>query len=141
MRTVSYERGTPQCTRAQPRNVNPVYYTGKSYQDPQEGDGDILSYHGPMPSSGEGVKFDPTEVLGRSWGPTVGRMRLVATQGMRPRAHVREGHLTDAPVPVSQRSLCLTHSIHLKVYITDFSFCPRRAHLKLPRPLSNSSRT
>ena len=27
------------------------------------------------PFSDGGVEFDPSEVLGRSWGPTVGRMR------------------------------------------------------------------
>ena len=31
------------------------------------------------PSSGDGVKIDPKEVLDRSQGPTVVRMRLVAT--------------------------------------------------------------
>jgi len=28
------------------------------------------------------VNFDPEEVPGRSWGPTVGRRRLLATYGM-----------------------------------------------------------
>ena len=31
------------------------------------------------PISGEGVKFDTQKVLGRSKGPTVGRMRILAT--------------------------------------------------------------
>ena len=31
------------------------------------------------PLSCQGVEFDPQEVLGRSYGPTVGRMRLLAT--------------------------------------------------------------
>ena len=29
-----------------------------------------------------GDKFDTKEVLGRSWGPTVGRMNLLATYGI-----------------------------------------------------------
>jgi hypothetical protein len=36
------------------------------------------------PSSGDRVKFDLTEVLGRSEGPTVGRIRLLATLGIDP---------------------------------------------------------
>ena len=34
------------------------------------------------PSSGHVVKFDPKKVLVRSWGPTVGRTSLLATQGI-----------------------------------------------------------
>jgi len=33
----------------------------------------------PYPLSGDGVKFGPKEVLGRSYGPTVGRISLLAT--------------------------------------------------------------
>ena len=40
------------------------------------------------PSSGDGVQFDPEEVLGRSQGPTVGRMSLLATY----RIHAARGH-------------------------------------------------
>ena len=42
--------------------------------------------------SGDGVKFDPKEVLGRSSGPTVGRMRL---QGYL--AHKKTPHPKDPP--------------------------------------------
>ena len=34
-------------------------------------------------SSSDGVKFDPTEVPGKFWGPTVGCMRLLATEVIR----------------------------------------------------------
>jgi len=34
------------------------------------------------PLSGDEVKFGSKEVLGRSWGPTVGRMSLHATEGI-----------------------------------------------------------
>ena len=39
--------------------------------------------HIPFPSNDDGVEFDFQEVLGRSLGPTIGRISLLATQGTR----------------------------------------------------------
>jgi len=38
----------------------------------------FLRYH----ISGDGARFDPKEVLRMSWGPTVERIRILATLGM-----------------------------------------------------------
>jgi len=66
---VSYERGTPvllvDATMVKPLRSS---YTGP-YPHNSRG----------APFSGDGVKFDPREVLVRSWGDTVGRMSLLAT--------------------------------------------------------------
>ena len=39
----------------------------------------VWEVHLKYPLSGQGVTFDPQEVIGRSYGLTVGRMRLLAT--------------------------------------------------------------
>jgi hypothetical protein len=44
--------------------------------------GHLIRHRRCYPSSGEGVTFDSTEVLGRSSGPTVGRVGLLATYGI-----------------------------------------------------------
>ena len=34
------------------------------------------------PGSGGGIKYDPKEIPGRSWGPSVRRINLLADEGM-----------------------------------------------------------
>ena len=47
-------------------------------------EGAAVAYERGTPVSGDEVKFDPREVLGKSWGPTVGHMILPATYGTGP---------------------------------------------------------